>query len=205
MTILEDISVTLDRGDLAKRVPLAWKPPAPRTPGPHLSGVLRYILRTARLPNWTAYDEEIDADSIPLLWCMGIAWEEFCASLYPGIVWQPGERTLSGVHMTCDGLGWLEGENEMCVEEWKYTTARPRTGEEFVGDWLKQSQGRGYCAGYQLRTVRWHVLYNYNPREPVYKRFCVRYTDQEIGDTKGMIVANRDGAVKAGYAEGLAA
>jgi len=202
---LEDVTVNLDRLDLAGRTSPIRCMSAPRSPGPHLSGVLRYILRTARLPGWERYDEEIDADSVPLLWCMGIMWEEFVLSLYPGLIWQPGERCLSGVFMTCDALNWLDGENEMILEEAKYTSAKPRTGEEFCQDWLKQMQGRGYCAGYQLRVCRWHVLYNYNPREPVYKRFAIRYSDREIADTERTVLANRDAAVKAGYAEGVTA
>lgn len=204
--LLEEVEVKLDRADLLSRAPVVHRPPAPRSPGMHLSGVLRYVLTTSRMPGWRRYMSDLDADEglLPLIWAVGIMWEEFCISLYPETIWQPGETSfgIPPVWMTCDGLiPSGECRSLWSIDEFKYTSCKRKTGVEFLRDWLKMQQGLGYCAGYGADTVRWHVLWNYQPWAPQYVRYLVRFTQAEIDGCKRMVLGNREGAEKAGYGE----
>lgn len=175
------------------------QPPA-RATGIHLSGILRHIVSSSRMPGWQRYLADLNVRTdYPLIWLMGVAWEEMCASLYPGCLWQPGQVIHNGVAMNCDGYSLLD--EGTVVDEFKYTSCKRRTGVEFMQDWLKMQQGRGYCGGYGMELVRWHVLWNYRPWAPVYVRYLVAFDSREIADTARMIASNRESAIAAGYGE----
>ena len=200
MRLIEEVDVNLELIDLKHRQVLV-RPAQPesRLAGIHLSGVLRYVINSSRMPGWQTYAKELDAGSLPLIWFLGIAWEEACASLYPECVWQPGPTIWEQVSMTCDGLSMLpEG---MCVEEFKYTSCKRKTGVEFQNDWLKMQQGRGYAGGYGARLIRWHVLWNNAPWAPAYVRYLFEVTEEDVEATRTLIASNRDGAIAAGYGE----
>lgn len=202
-TLLEETDIKLDFADLAKRHPVV-RPhvngksvvQAERAAGVHQSGVLQYIARAIKILK----PDERDEEEYPLIWALGQAWEEFAASLYPEMEWQPGEVELNGIWRTCDGLNtadapWLDIDGEPMLEEFKATYKRLRTGAEFLKEWMWMHQGRGYCSAYQVRLCRWHVFYvkgDYQTFGPVYRRYLVRFTDQEIEQTEAMLVKNRD-------------
>ena len=200
MRLIEEVDVNLERLDLEHRQVLV-RPARPerRLAGIHLSGVLKYVINSSRMPGWQGYAKELDATALPLIWFLGIAWEEACASLYSECVWQPGAAVWEGVSMTCDGLSMLSGD--LAVEEFKYTSCRRKTGVEFQNDWLKMQQGRGYAGGYGARLIRWHVLWNNSPWAPAYVRYLFEVTDADVEATGALIASNRDGAIAAGYGE----
>ena len=200
MRLLEEVDVQLERLDLERRQPLVRpvRPPL-RAAGIHLSGVLKYVVQSSRMNGWQTYAKELDPKALPLIWFLGIAWEEAAVSLYPECVWQPGETVWEGVSMTCDGLSILpEG---LAVEEFKYTSCKRKTAKEFETDWVKMQQGRGYAGGYGARLVRWHVLWNYRPWEPVYTRYLFEVSETDVEATRALIANNRESAIAAGYGE----
>lgn len=209
MTLIEEVEVKLERSDLLNRVPVERRKLPKRAPGMHLSGILRYTLSSYRMPGWQKYLIDLDEDEglLPLLWALGIAWEEFCVSLYPSTMWQPGEVSVEDptttnrqVWMNCDGLYALPGGG-LALDEFKYTSCKRKPADQFLRDWLKMQQGLGYCAGYGAEYVRWHVLWNYQPYKPQYIRYLVQFTLQEIEASKRMIFNNRAAAERAGYGE----
>ena len=199
-TILEETEVKLELADLARR---RWLPRThqPRTPGLHLSGVLKYIAQTSGL---TDYVEQSLKESMPLAMACGFMWEEFVASLYVDWVWQPGEAT-DPVIMTSDGLNSsyeIVGSTiPYAIEEAKWTSATWKGASGILDDWLKLHQARGYCAGYGTSVVRWHFLCVRQPWDPRYYRATMRFDEKEIEKTRAMIVANRERAIEAGYSE----
>ena len=200
MRLIEEVEVNLERLDLENRQPIVRpaRPPL-RSAGIHLSGVLKYVLNSSRMTGWQTYAKELDSRALPLIWFLGIAWEEACASLYPECLWQPGQTVWEDISMTCDGLSILpEG---VAIEEFKYTSCKRKTGKEFEQDWLKMQQGRGYAGGYDARLVRWHVLWNNRPWAPAYVRYLFEVSDSDVEATRSMLVNNRDGAIAAGYGE----
>lgn len=200
MKLIEEVEVSLERLDLAARQILARpKTPPPRQSGLHLSGLLRYVIHESHMPGWARYEAELDTRKLPLLWFLGIAWEEACVSLYPETVWQPGEICWEGCWMNCDGHALLD--EGLAIEEFKYTSAKRKCWSEFLQDWLKMQQAIGYCGGYGPRLVRWHVLYNREPWNPVYVRYLVEVEEVDVESTRRMIKVNRDGAVARGYEE----
>lgn len=201
MRLIEEVEVNLEILDLSGRQVL-HRPaaPVPRASGIHLSGLLRYVVHSSHMPGWERYAAELDArTSLPLIWFLGIAWEEACVSLYPEIVWQPGPVDWEGISMTCDGFSMLD--DRFVIEEFKYTSAKARDWTEFRKDWLKMQQGIGYCGGYDARMVRWHVLYNYRSWAPVYIRYLVEVEEPDVESTRRLIQANYDSAVDKGYSE----
>lgn len=207
MRLVEEVEVKLDVNDLLNRQPLVRGEQPTRAPGIHLSGVLRHTLCSSRITGWQKYAKEIETEDpklgpkeYPLIWFMGVCWEEGIASVYSDWIWQPGETALSAgglVHMNCDGLNPSVG----CVEEAKYTSCKRKAWSEFSQDWLKMQQGSGYCLGYGPELVRWHVLWNYQPWAPSYVRYLVEFSQKDLRETQSMIAANRQGAIAAGYGE----
>lgn len=189
--VLEETEVKLERADLEKRVPIK-RTALVRSPGIHLSGVLRYIAETSGILRPV---DDLD-EELPLRMVLGLAWEEFAVSLYPAIFYQPGEAHRDGVAMTCDGIDFAQADGRR-LEEFKATWKRVRSGEQLLRDWLWMHQGRGYCKGYGVDRVRWHVYYvngDYRGSGPIYMRYLVEFTAEEIDQTWYMVLANRDKA-----------
>lgn len=166
----------------------------------HLSGVLACIAQAIGV---LKPGEPIEED-LPLLCALGFMWEEFAASLYPGIEYQPGEVNHSGVWMTCDGFNLIRSERqerELCIEEFKFTQKKLMDEADFLSSdkaWLYRAQGMGYCAGYGAQLVRWHVMYvrgDYRASGPVYRRYLVRFSEQEIERNWQMVMKNKSKAV----------
>ena len=106
-TLISETDVRLEKSDLLRRVVLPRAvsadgfliPPA-RTPGLHLSGLLRYVAQKSKI---TAYINDVAEEDLPIRWMLGQVFEEFAASLFPFMVWQPGEVDTP-VIMTPDGV-----------------------------------------------------------------------------------------------------
>lgn len=198
--LLDERVVTLEFDDLHRRVLLS-KPvvPLPRTVGVHQSGILCHIARNIGILK----PGELDEEEYPLLWALGAAWEEYAASFYPDMEWQPGELTVDDISMNADGLSCGRIENVMTfgdpfLEEFKFTFKGVATGAEFLKDkkwWLWLKQAAGYCHGYGTRVVRWHVCHvrgDYKSFGPVYRQYVVRFSDREIAQNWQMLLNNRD-------------
>ena len=94
MRLIEEVEVQLDVNDLLNRQPLVRGETPARAPGIHLSGVLRHTLHGMHTPDSKKYEKEIEAEDLaigpkryPLIWFMGVIWEEGVASLYPDWMW----------------------------------------------------------------------------------------------------------------------
>jgi len=195
MTILEEVEIKLDYADMDRRIvlPRLATPDGfilqhPRSSGVHMSGILKPLAIAAKQCKAT----DILEDEYPLMWFLGIAWEEAVASLYPTMDYQPGGICVDGIHMTCDGLNWLDEWGEACVEEMK-STYRSSTFP-FKDEWMKLAQGKAYCHGYGPRIVRWHSCHlrgDYKSFGPIYKRRTVRFSDTEIAQNWAMFVKNK--------------
>jgi len=201
--LLEETVVEFEIADLLKRRPL--KRPAvqaERAAGVHVSGVLKYCATAAGILKPGEGLEEL----LPLRMAIGIAVEEFIASMYPEWRWQPGERTIDGISMNCDGISNLQTlveagpkrningsyrSLEECKATWKSSYAR--RGTDFLDEWMWIWQGAAYCHGYGPRLVRWHVVYvngDYRNSGPQYIRYLVQFSDEEIAQTWKMITSN---------------
>jgi hypothetical protein len=210
--LLEETQINLDRADLFNRTPVSHpnivkgriNPPS-RSTGIHLSGVLSYIAITSKMVDWA---KEAEEERLKLRMALGLAWEEFCISLYPNAVWQPGEELLDSVAMNCDGLSEITvASSGDChtLEEFKLTWSKRRTGKEIMAErWYWMSQIKGYCAGYGCHHCRLHVCYvngDYKPMDPVYMRYLIEFSHKEIDDNWKMVIMNRERAREAGYGE----
>jgi hypothetical protein len=201
-TLISETDVSLERRDLERRVVLARSvgpdgfivPPARRA-GLHLSGLLKCVAHASRLAARVA---EVQDEEMPLRWALGHAWEEFAASLYPDMVWQPGE-VEDPVVMNCDGI---EIREEPVVMEFKHNRAKRYTGADLIKKkWLWMCQGMGYCIGYGAELVEWHVISMMEFPDPVYTKYLVRFSDDELDGMRNMIEINKAGAIAAGFAE----
>jgi hypothetical protein len=201
-TLISEIDVKLERSDLARRAVLPRQtgpdgyiiPPA-RSAGLHLSGLLKYCADISKL---TSRLEDIRDEEMPLRWVLGHAIEEFLASLYPDMVWQPGEITRP-VIMNADGMTFTGGEFR--IEEFKCRRAKKLTQRDLLNKWLWMSQGLGYCLGYQCRLVQWHVFSLFEWPDPVYTRYLIKFSQAEIDGMERMIESNREAAIRKGYSE----
>ena len=202
--VVEETEVRIEWADIESRVTHERPAKYKRTPGKHLSSVLRYIATTAgilkgvdpKTGKWKG-DTTLDEDEMPLRMALGMAWEDWAVGLYPEMVWQPGEIERDNVYGTPDGLSAITlGNLEICIDEfkctWKSSHQRP-----ILGEWMWMNQGMGYCAMSQMdiRYVRYHVMYvcgNYRPPAPSYMRYLVEYSQQEIDRTWALVMRNKD-------------
>lgn len=205
-TLISETDVCLDRSDMDRRVLLprsvgqdGFITIPPRARGLHLSGLLKYVAHASKI---TARLAEIDSETMPLHWALGQAWEEFAASLYGQMVWQPGEIDRP-VIMNCDGLSYLiEGSDDFTIEEFKFNRSKKFTGQDLIQKkWLWMQQGLGYCVGYTASFVRWHVLSCMEWPFPKYTQYLIQFSESEVEGSRRMIEVNKDAAIRAGYAE----
>lgn len=217
-TLISEVDVKLERKDMERRIVLnrdvdstGFIVPPARTPGLHLSGLLKYIAVKSRI---TARLSEIAEEEMPLRWALGHAWEEFAASLFPDMIWAPGECD-DPVIMTCDGIS-IETDNESyqsntpdgnpasytLVHEFKFNRAKKYSVPDLIAKkWLWMQQGLGYCIGYGAAVVRWNVLSAMEFPDPVWTQYTIAFAEKELADARRMLEMNRDGAIKEGYAE----
>ena len=151
---------------------------------------------------------EILEEEYPLLWALGCAWEEYCASFYPGMDYQPGGVALNGIHGTADGIS-LDPKYGTVVEEFKFTFKGERSDlphrlaadsklKKFSDEWMWQHQGRAYCKLYNAVVVRWHVCHvrgDYKSFGPIYKRYTFEFSKKEVQQTWDMLKGNKELAV----------
>lgn len=198
--------VRLELKDMTRRIVLerdvqnGYIVPPSRASGLHLSGLLKYVAYTSRI---TARMQEIADEEMPLRWMLGHAFEEFAASLCVDMKWQPGETDTPCI-MNCDGITFrddLDGDT-FCVNEFKCNRSKRYSAHDLIEKkWLWMCQGRGYCCGYGTCHVEWNVLSVMEWPDPVWTRYLIRFTDEELDGMMQMIKANYRAAVKAGYAE----
>lgn len=178
-------SITLEFSDLYRRTPIV-RPDKPlaRAPGVHQSDILGYV---ARKIGKLKPGERVE-DEYPWRWALGQMWEEFYFSLLPDAAWQPGEMTVDGISVNCDGLSWVNGE--AWLEETKCTEKKVRAEGEFLDEWMWQHQARGYCWCYGPRVVRWSVMHyrgDWRGSGPIAQEYVVRFSDQECEQTWAML------------------
>ena len=204
-TLISETDVRLEKSDLLRRVVLPRAvsadgfliPPA-RTPGLHLSGLLKYFAKKLKHSEYAA---QADEDNVPLQWLLGHAWEEMAVSLYPDTIWQPGEL-MEPVIMNCDGLTDDAEVGAPVVEEFKFRRAKRMSGVDFVTKrWAFMQQGLGYCLGYGAEHVRWHVCAVMEWPDMIYTKYLVKFSEKEIADMARMIEVNKKGAMESGYCE----
>lgn len=205
MEVIEHSIITLTADDLRRRTLLdRTKMNAPRTPGVHLSGVLKYLAYSpgGALADGKAQSQPCDyEEEYPTIMACGVMWEEFAVSLYKGIEWQPGERERDGIYGTPDGISWDQEvlpKNQKhsiridLLDEFKFTTKGIRSPEQV---WWWQRQALGFCALTGLNHVRWHVNWAHGDykkmRWPTYTRTLVRFEDEEIEGWWKVILKNK--------------
>lgn len=199
MKILLHEDVKLEFADLRRRVVV---PPqtAPRSPGVHLSGVLKQWAMEAEILTPSEWAEE-EEGVYPLRMFMGNLWEEGVASLYETSLWWPGELKRDGVIGTHDGEGshappdYMPSADDVMIEEVKFTHKSCSGGRDVpnlasrqgVVDWWRWlQQGMGYLNMHidRPRLVRYHVLYangDYQrPYRERYVRTLVEFSEQEL-------------------------
>lgn len=208
-TLISETDVKLERIDMMRRIELkrdvssqGWITERQRTPGLHLSGLLKYVAVKSRI---SARLQEIEDEEMPLRWALGHAWEEFAASLEPEMVWQPYEA-LTPVVMNCDGICFPEDQTDrtcpMLIKEYKFNRAKKYSGTDLIRKkWLWMCQGQGYCIGYGASRVEWNVLSVMEWPDPVWTKYLVEFDQTELDAIANMIEINREGAIREGYCE----
>jgi hypothetical protein len=212
--LLSESEIEVCWSDMAK-----WRQPKlkgrrkpPRSPGIHLSGVIRYVLQG--LGELSAEDRD---EVMPLRMCVGVAMEDWLVGLIgeeePSFVWQPGELERDGVICTPDGRSdktvIVTGSASVGVtksvqvweqlEEIKGATWKSRHSH---GDvlreklWMYQLAGELAMTTDELTVARLHVVWlnnNYRPPTPKYVRYLIEFERREVEDFwKNVVLANKD-------------
>jgi hypothetical protein len=227
-TLLSQSEVQLSWPDLA-----SWSrrslPPnvSARTPGVHLSGVLKAVLTAiGKLKEW----QDLAGDDMPVNVVMGVMWEQWVVGMpdLKDMVWQPGEVELDGVYMSPDGLmevvrtrqistyrpgidppdsyasRWREEVDDVLeLQEFKATWKSEHTyGKDILQATAWIWQLAGYCKAMGLTQARLHVLWvngDYRPPRPKFMRYRIGFTQEELDKFwRTVILPNKEKA----HAEG---
>lgn len=198
MKVLDITEVKLEWSDINSRIQHP-KPTHKRSPGVHVSGVLKHIAQKLG-----TLKEDDGNDEMPMVVAMGMAFEEWAAGLYPKMKWQPGELKHQGVVGSPDGKSWLtrlgqevcDGlEHKPVIEEFKFTykSLRTRQGDAILHEWLWMQQIMAYCNMDKNKPDlgRLHVWfaagdYTY-PLKPRYLRYLIQFSELELKNNWAMI------------------
>ena len=191
-----------------------------RSPGVHLSGVLKVLANQHGL--WDQYPEEEEIDylitntpahqtgSVAALMrvAVGYAWEEWLSKRIPGLLYHPGEFELDGVIGTPDGICVVEpesGSGSVILHEikatWMKSTKPVTEGTKLY--WLWECMG--YLAmlskAFQVQCTRavLHPLYvngNYGEwgTRCQYRPLEITFTWEEIMANWGNVLVNKEKA-----------
>lgn len=131
----------------SEEITLALPPPlTPRSPGVHLSGIIRCLATENGIlkPEWAEELSLVDARTITdpvaiLRISIGLAWEQWYIAQLQNVVDHPGEIVLDGIYMTPDGesvdLVWRQGQPSL----WPYQPRSKRFGYQLIGHEVKST------------------------------------------------------------------
>lgn len=185
-------------------VPISFQLPsgdAPRTPGVHISRVIRAIAGETGILK-KEYCEDLSLVEVgPDGWwdgldefsklriSLGLAWEEWYAKVLAesmGVIFHPGECCVDGIYMTPDGeaLDMLLSFSGLNIHEIKLTYKSTKTVGDLLSQWMWLAQVKAYCKAKGTRVAYVHVYfvcgdYSY-PIRPQLKCWRVEFTEDEI-------------------------
>jgi hypothetical protein len=220
-------SIQLTRDDLANRTAIPFTPDPPRLPGIHASDLIRSIaIRSGKLKenrkfagrDLNLFDADADPEQYPMLWALGVAWEEFCVSLYDSIVFKPPAQSLRGIAVTPDGidsitwamhefkLTWKSSKESSPDGRYRDANGKPlRVDRPIESHELYLWQVKGYCKVYETRKAVIHVMYvngswgfEGEGPQPEYVRYSLVFEDWEIEENWQMLEREKVRFEKAG-------
>lgn len=170
----------------------------PRTPGVHLSGVIRHIATEMDLLDLD--EPQPDGNKFPLdarlKMSMGLAWEDWVQRQYPEVMYHPGEIACDGILMTPDGLHPDEILWEFKVT-WKSAYKLFQEGYDHKSYWMWRAQNMGYLKALGWTRVRQCVLYvngDYRGERPRFVELDVIYDQYEIDANWDLMLQYKDKA-----------
>lgn len=173
--LLEEKEIILEWSDLERRVPKTRASSMERASGVHLSGIIKATLQTMK--ELDIYDQ---TDEMPLCVMLGTFFEEGLVTLYPDMIWQPGEVSRDGVVGNPDGLTVTQ------LEEFKFTmkSQYKHQGEDILKEKRWMWQISGYCHMMCLTQARLHVCWSRGDYRqkwgPVYYTYTIGFTEEEL-------------------------
>lgn len=212
--VLEEKEISIEWTDIEKIHPRKISH-IERSGGVHVTDILRYLhfgsMPSPDHPPTAAEEKDAweqkklewdldDPDIMPLRMCLGMAWEQWAAGLYPEMEWQPGEVEQDGIAGSPDG--WSVTRilpTKIVVEEFKLTWKSCRTREMLKERlWMWQVKAYTYMLGTQW--ARMHVCWingNYDrPFTPKYITYLIQFDQEELERNWQMIVSNKERAVE---------
>ncbi len=196
--LLAETEVILQWSDLERRVPKVKATDGKRSSGIHLSGVIKATLQKLGLLDYGPGSAE-KADEMPLVVMQGMFFEEGIVTLYPDLIWQPGEASKDGITGSPDGL--TPGP-PMQLEEFKLTrkSQGTRQGIDILNEKLWMWQLMGYLHMLGLTLARLHVLWDVGDyrerRMPLYYTYLIQFSESELERFwVNIILKNKDLAV----------
>ncbi len=158
----------------------------PRSPGIHLSTIIKDMLRTAGINRAGRGNSSISAGAQHLTFEKGFLWEriieyalksqmEVDVDGNPDDLLRPGEVFMDGIYMTPDAIN----VREQRVEEWKSTGIRSKDFDIVSRrlEWLWQGAAYARYFGFTRAVFRvWH----HTDMPPVVTQFEIEWTPEEI-------------------------
>ena len=180
-------------------------PSAPRSPGLHVSSIIRNIavlngtLKQDAVVFGRNMFDPIDETDLPLAIALGCAWENYLAPQYPH--WErPEEIESDGIYMSPDGIYYgthpLSADPQYVLVEIKLTWKSTRHPIQLNQMYMQQCMS--YCRCLGTRYCQLHVLYvngNYQFGDsegggPQYMIYSICFTPEELESNWSLILYN---------------
>jgi hypothetical protein len=164
-----------------------YTPPIERSKGVHLSDIIEDIAQELFGGKGKC---ELPSDEVKLHWEKGFVWEETLSHGFGDrLAARPGEIVCDGVATSPDGVG--VDEDGIVVEEYKCTTMSSSKTPDGIWKWRTQAAAYCYVLGATRAVFRvFYLCGDYKGSGPVYKVFQLDWSQQEIDENWGMLVAH---------------
>lgn len=182
----------------------------PRTPGLHLSSIIRAmaiqggLLKDSEVEELGLADVRTITDRVAVIRiCMGLAWEQWYLPQLKkqGVISHPGELYLDGIYMTPDAesVSYVVSQKFIgyanIIHECKLTyksTNTVRMMAEVKKNWMWLTQLRAYCRAAGTRFGWMHVLFVCGdylfPIQPQIWLFKIEFETHELDENWDLII-----------------
>lgn len=204
--VIEQTELSLEWSDM-RNMTYHQRVVRPRSKGVHVSGIIKVIAEKRKL-----YKPGDELDEMPTVVLLGQAFEEQAARLYADMEWQPGEVKRDGVVGSPDGKHYrfsmpMGTFGYDVLDEFKLTYKSSRYRQDIRAEqawmiqvmsylWMDESVYRVNGMFHVRMHVMWCCADYVMPFRPVYIRYLLRFTEQELITNWAMMMKFKQFATK---------
>jgi len=165
--------------------------PEARSPGLHLTDIIRDMATVAGIGKDSGFDEESLDWFAAGGWLWERVWDQAHAeAIDNGELVSPGEFTLDGITGTPDRIDWSRPAIVELKCRWKSSAKFDSLEKEF---WAELTQCKGYCWMTKIMEadlIPFFIAGNWRPPVPTVRAVNLKFTELELEETWDQILSH---------------